>query len=130
MLVEFDDREPIFVQIAQQIERLILNDELQEEKKIPSSTEIAENYKINPATVMKGFGILADKDIIYKKRGVGMFVKQGAKMSLLEERKKKFNKDYIIPLLEESDRLRIDIDTVIEMIRKGKNEQIRAQEYI
>ncbi|MBM6838989.1 GntR family transcriptional regulator, partial [Clostridium saudiense] len=87
---------------------------------IPSTTEIAVRYKINPATVGKGFNILVDEGIIYKKRGIGMFVSEGGKDLLMNKRKERFFKDYIIALMEEAKKLNISKEDIIKMIERGK----------
>ena len=69
----------IYIQIAEMIERDILRDILLEEEKAPSTNELAKLYAINPATAAKGINILVDRGILYKKRGIGMFVVKGAK---------------------------------------------------
>ena len=68
----------IYIQIAEMIERDILRDILLEEEKAPSTNELAKLYAINPATAAKGINILVDRGILYKKRGIGMFVVKGA----------------------------------------------------
>ena len=72
--MNFEDDRPIFMQIAEGIEDAILSGVFPEESQIPSTTEISVNYKINPATALKGINILVDDNVIYKKRGIGMFV--------------------------------------------------------
>ena len=70
-------------------------------------------YKINPATVGKGFNILVDEGVIYKKRGVGMFVSKGSKELLMNKRKESFFNDYIVTLLDEAKKLNISIEDII-----------------
>ena len=69
---------PIFIQIAEQLEDSIFTGVFPEETKIPSTNEISALLNINPHTVLKGMNILVDEEMIYKKRGLGMFVKAGA----------------------------------------------------
>ena len=90
MKIDFDDERPIFLQIAENIEDAILSGAFPEETQIPSTTEISVTYKINPATALKGMNMLVDTGIIYKKRGVGMFVSEGAANRLMEKRKDQF----------------------------------------
>ena len=80
--INFDSEVPIYLQLAQSVEDDILNGIFEEETQIPSTTEISISYKINPATVGKAYNLLVDEGIIYKKRGVGMFVCMGAKEKL------------------------------------------------
>ena len=85
--MNFNDETPIYIQIAEAIEDGILNEIYEEESQIPSTTEISINYKINPATIRKGFDILVNEGISYKKRGLGMFVVKGARNMLKIRRK-------------------------------------------
>lgn len=120
MLIDFKSDAPIYVQIAQAIEDNIIKGVFEEETAIPSTTEISVKYKINPATVAKGFNLLVDEGIIYKKRGVGMFVAMGSKEKLLEKRKESFYQNYILSLLEEGKKLGISIEEIIAMLERGK----------
>jgi DNA-binding transcriptional regulator YhcF (GntR family) len=118
MVIEFTKDVPIYIQIAQAIEDNIIKDIYKEDEMIPSTTEISVKYKINPATVGKGFNILVDEGIIYKKRGVGMFVSTGSKELLMDKRKERFFKDYVVTLLDEAKKLNISTEDIIKMIKK------------
>ena len=117
--LDFNNDVPIYLQIAQAIEDNILKGIFEEETAIPSTTEISVKYKINPATVAKGFNLLVDEGIIYKKRGVGMFVVAGSKEKLMEKRKENFYKNYIVSLIEEAEKLDISSKDIIKMIEGG-----------
>ena len=110
---------PIFIQIAEQLENAILTGALDEDMQAPSTTEISVSYKINPATALKGITMLADDGILYKKRGLGMFVAKGAKDVILEKRKQQFFEKFIMPLLSEAQKLSISTDEIKEMIKEG-----------
>ena len=90
MVFTMDDSRPIFLQIAEHIEDDIIEGRLQEESQVPSTTQFASFFKINPATAAKGVNLLVDENILYKKRGIGMFVATGAKARLMEKRKESF----------------------------------------
>ena len=125
--MNFNDESPIYIQIANAIEDGILNGIYEEESQIPSTTEISLNYKINPATIRKGFDILVNEGVIYKKRGLGMFVVKGAKEMLRIRRKNEFYDNYIVNLIEEAKRLKISKEEIINMIKRGeKNEYYRV----
>ena len=117
--MNFNNDVPIYMQIAQTIEDNVLKGIFEEETAIPSTTEISVKYKINPATVAKGFNILVDEGIIYKKRGVGMFVAIGSKVKLMEKRKENFYNNYIVSLIEEAEKLQISSEDIIKMIQGG-----------
>lgn len=119
MQVNFEDERPIFIQIAEQIEDAILSGAFPEESQIPSTTEISISFKINPATALKGINILVDNGLVYKKRGIGMFVSTGAVKILREKRKKEFYDSYISKLTTEAKRLNLSKDDIIAMIERG-----------
>ena len=77
-----DEGRPIFLQIAEQIENSIIDGSLAEETQVPSTNELAAFHRINPATAAKGVNQLVDDGILYKKRGIGMFVSAGARAKL------------------------------------------------
>lgn len=122
MLIRPDSEKPIFLQISQGLEDAILAGVYPEESQIPSITEFATTYKINPAPALKGINLLVDVGIVYKKRGLGMFVAPGAVEKLREKRKEQFFENYVAVMLEEAERLQITPDELREMIgrRYGK----------
>ena len=119
MNLDFKNEIPIYIQIAQSIEDGILKGIFKEDEAIPSTTEISVKFKINPATVAKGFNLLVDEGIIYKRRGVGMFVSKGSKEILIQKRKDSFYKNYVVALIEEAKKLGISIEDIINMIQRG-----------
>jgi DNA-binding transcriptional regulator YhcF (GntR family) len=119
MQLNLDDEKPIFQQLAEEVEDNILKGIFEEESQIPSTTEIAIKFKINPATANRGVNLLVDEGIIYKKRGIGMFVAEGARKKIISKRKAAFNENYIVPLLKESKNLELTTDEIIAMIERG-----------
>ncbi|WP_349409174.1 GntR family transcriptional regulator [Pseudalkalibacillus sp. SCS-8] len=118
-----DESQPIFHQIASMIKNDIIDGRLQEGERVPSTNDLSRFYNINPATARKGLQSLVDANIIYKQRGVGMFVKEGARHQLLDQRKKEFYSEYVAPLLQEAKRINLSTETVIELISKHKGEE-------
>lgn len=110
------NEKPIFLQIQERIEDVILDGLLTAEDQIPSTNEFAKEYQINPATAGKGVNELVVKGVIYKKRGVGMFVSPNARSILIAERKEKFFQQYIEPLKNEATRLGISEEELKNMI--------------
>ena len=102
-----DDTRPIFLQIAERIENDIVSGAFAEETQIPSTNELAAFLRINPATAGKGVNLLVDQGILYKKRGIGMFVATGARERLITTRREAFRDQYIAPLLAEAQKLGI-----------------------
>jgi DNA-binding transcriptional regulator YhcF (GntR family) len=113
---------PIFQQVAELIESGILEGSMQEGERVPSTNEFAKYYQINPATAAKGINQLVDQEILFKKRGVGMFVAEGAKEIILTKRKAAFFKDFIVPLKKEAGKLGISEEELTDFIRKGEGQ--------
>ncbi|HWI31159.1 MAG TPA: GntR family transcriptional regulator [Microbacterium sp.] len=107
----------LFIQIAEQLEDSIIDGALAEDAQAPSTNELAAFYRINPATAAKGIGILVDKGILYKRRGVGMFVSIGAREVLLRERREAFAIRFVDPLLTEARTLGLGPDELAALIR-------------
>ncbi len=113
-----DDSRPIFVQIAERIEEDILAGRLAEEEQVPSTNQFAARYQINPATAAKGVNLLVEQGILYKRRGLGMYVAPGARARLLEKRREQFFEQYVAPMLLEAEKLGISTDQLSEMIQR------------
>ena len=122
MKLELNDHEPIFIQISKAIEDEILCDSIKEGMQVPSTTELSKCYKINPATVLKGVNILVDKEILFKKRGIGMFVSKGAKEIIKNGRKENFKEVYLKDLISEAKKLGITKEELLDMISDFKEE--------
>jgi len=113
-----DESRPIFQQIAEQIENDIISGVLPEETQVPSTNEFAAFHRINPATAGKGVNLLVDAGILYKKRGIGMFVAEGARARLVATRRDQFREQFVAPLLAEASKLGISSADVAAMIQK------------
>ena len=122
MKLVLNNEEPIFIQIARAIEDEILSNGIKEEEQVPSTTELSKLYKINPATVLKGINILVDKNILYKKRGIGMFVSDGAKTIIKEARKENFKHNFVKNLLQEANKLEINREKLVDIIINFKED--------
>lgn len=124
MRINPNSEKPIFMQIAEQLEDAIFTGIYPEESKVPSTNEIAALFNINPHTVLKGMNLLVDEAIIYKKRGLGMFVKEGAVKTIRQKRQCQFYDQYIASLLIEAKKLGLSKDQIIAFIERGyDNEQ-------
>ncbi|MGP6169664.1 GntR family transcriptional regulator [Microbacterium sp. A204] len=108
----------LFLQIAERIEDQILDGSLEEESKAPSTNELADFYRINPATAAKGVAMLTEKDVLYKQRGIGMFVATGARSALLAERRSAFADRYLDPLLAEARTLGLGPEDLAALLRE------------
>ena len=116
MLLNFDGDRPLYIQLAEGIEDAILSGAFPEESQVPSTTEISVSYKINPATALKGITILVDEGILYKKRGLGMFVSAGACDAIARKRRQAFLRAYVTGLIDEAHKLGIIKEELITMI--------------
>ena len=119
MKSEFVTEKSIYLQIAEGIEDDILHEAIEEETQVPSTNQIASMYRINPATAAKGINMLVGEEILYKKRGIGMFVATGAVEKIRAKRKSAFYDKYVIPLLDEASGLGISKDELLKMIRNS-----------
>lgn len=116
----FDSNKPIFLQVRESIEDQIVNDQLKEGGQAPSTNQLVSFYKINHATVSKGINQLVEEGILFKKRGIGMFVAEGAKKKLMDQRKNSFVDNYVKGLILEAEKLGITEEEIIELIRNTK----------
>ncbi len=117
MQLQLDADRSIYLQIAEQIEDQILRQDLLEDEQVPSTNQMAALYRINPATAAKGIALLVDEGILYKQRGIGMFVSAGAQKQILVKRKKDFFARYVEPMLQEAKNLSIDPEEINAYIR-------------
>ncbi|GEK57966.1 GntR family transcriptional regulator [Marinococcus halophilus] len=118
MDADFHNKKPIFQQIKEQIEDQIMDGRLREEMQAPSTTQLVSFYKVNHLTVAKGVNELVEEEILYKKRGVGMFVTSGAKERLIKKRQKAFGEEYIDELVKEARKLRMSEEELVNMLRE------------
>ena len=119
MHFEFDQSAPIYQQLADQIEEMIFSGLFPEGQQVPSTTQLSQELHINPATVLKGMNLLVDHHLLEKKRGLGMFVKKGAKERIMEKRKEGFYQNYVVSLIKEATKLQITEDHLLSLIQRG-----------
>ncbi len=119
-IINVNSMKPIYIQIAEWIESEIISGHLQEDEKVYSQYQLAEMYTINPATAAKGLNLLADENILYKKRGLGMFVASGAREAIIKKRKNETLKGLVWDLVLEASRLNIGKEELIKMIEDAE----------
>ncbi|WP_373894831.1 GntR family transcriptional regulator [Virgibacillus sp. CBA3643] len=119
----FKEDKPIYTQVREQIEDQIINRQLESGAQAPSTNQIVNFYKINHATVSKGINQLVEEEILYKKRGLGMFVAEGAREKLLNKRRELFIEDHIVTLVQEADKLEITTEEILKFIKKVKGSE-------
>lgn len=121
MKLDTDIMKPIYMQIAEWLETEILAGNIGGDEKMYSQYQLAEIFNINPATAAKGLSILVEEGILYKKRGLGMFVSPGAREGIMRKRRDGTLKQLIFDLVLEAQRLGIPENELMDMIRMIKN---------
>lgn len=119
-----DGDKPIFQQVAELIENAIIDGSLAEEEQAPSTNELALFHRINPATAGRGLNHLVGEGILYKKRGIGMFVSTGARDILRARRRESFVAEYLRPAVAEAHKLGItagDLKSLLDDVDLGIN---------
>lgn len=118
---------PIFARIAEGIKDHILMGDIKEGDQLPSTTQISNEYDINIATVNKGINVLVSEGVVFKKRGIGMFVAEGAVKKLKAERRKSFKETFLRTFLDEADRIGYTNEElqkmVVDMIEEREKEK-------
>ena len=118
-----NDQSLIYLQIARMLEDDILRGVYQEEEQVPSTNELARGYNINPATAAKGLNLLVADGILYKRRGIGMFVAKGAGEAVKQKRKAAFYDGFVRPLVKEGASLSLTGEELLDMIAKAIKEE-------
>lgn len=115
--MDLDATTPIYIQIAEDIRRRILIGDLLDGDQVMSTTQYATTYRINPATAAKAFSTLVDDGLLVKRRGIGMFIAQGAHARLIAQRRSDFIDARLAPLVEEALALGLDPEELVNAIR-------------
>ncbi|KRG14920.1 GntR family transcriptional regulator [Lederbergia galactosidilytica] len=126
MLLYHDGAKPIYVQIAEWIENEIIAETFKRDEKVFSQYQLAEMFTINPATAAKGLNMLVNEQVLYKKRGLGMFVAKDARKAILNKRKNETLTRLVQELVSEAKRLEVSEIDLLEMIQdaiNGKGEE-------
>ena len=113
----------IYLQIAKMLEDGILRGIYPEETQVPSTNELARTLRINPATGAKGLNLLVEEGILYKRRGLGMFVSEGAADRIRAKRREKFLEQYVKPLAAEARKLGLTAEELQAMLRAACQEE-------
>lgn len=117
-----NDQSLIYLQIARMLEDDILRGVYREEEQVPSTNELARGYNINPATAAKGINLLVADGILYKKRGIGMFVSPGAEEAVRNKRKAAFYDGFVKPLVKEGASLALSGEELMAMVSRAIEE--------
>ena len=117
MKIPLDESKLIYIQIAEAIEDAVITGELNEGDQVYSTNQFARLYGINPATAAKGINLLVEEGILYKKRGIGMFVADEARSKIVSKRRNRFIEEYITKLIREAEKLNLTKEELIDIIK-------------
>lgn len=115
-----NDSQPVFLQIMETIESDIITGVYKTDDLIISTTQISKVYAVNPTTAVKAISKLTDAGILYKKRGIGMCVAEGAREKITMRRRDVFLNQTIDALLAEAKTLGISLDELVSVIKNKK----------
>jgi GntR family transcriptional regulator len=119
---EWNDSQPIYRQLRDRVVAMILDGVLKEGDPLPSVRNVAAEYRVNPLTVLKSYQGLVDEELVEKRRGLGMFIKEGARKLLLQGERQKF-------LTEEWPRIHATVQrlglTAEELLADGANRRAK-----
>lgn len=116
----FDDGTPIYRQIAERIKADVLAGTLAANEQVMSTNQYAAHYRINPATAAKAFTQLMDEGVLFKRRGVGMFVSPDASEKLRDEHRRRFFSDVVDPMIAEARAIGMPLDEVVAHIERAE----------
>lgn len=108
--------EPLFRQVATLVEDAIVDGSLEDGDQVPSTNELAAFHAINPATARKGLNLLVEIGVLEKRRGIGMFVTDGAAGVIKTRRRESFAASYLAPLIDEAVRLNLSRDQLLDLL--------------
>ncbi|GAA0360004.1 GntR family transcriptional regulator [Bacillus horti] len=120
MILNTDSTKPIYIQIAEWLETEILKGNIKDDEKMYSQYQLAEMFTINPATAAKGINLLAEENILYKKRGLGMFVSPQARPLIRKKRKAHTLTRLVQELVAEANSLDVEEEELVQMIKAAK----------
>lgn len=118
MQIQWDDSQPIYLQLKDRVQNMILEGNLSEGEALPSVRTVSAEYKLNPITVSKAYQLLVDDQLAEKKRGLGMFVVDGAKDKLLQKERELFLTTELPALLRRLKRLNITKEELMDAFEK------------
>ena len=118
---DWNDNQPIYLQLREKVIGLILDGVLKDGDALPSVRNVSAEYRVNPITVSKAYQTLVDDALITKKRGLGMFVEEGAKSKLLDSEKQKFIKHDWPEIVQRIQRLGLSADELLSSLAKEAN---------
>jgi GntR family transcriptional regulator len=119
----WNDSQPIYRQLRDRVVAMIIEGTLNDGEALPSVRNVAAEYQLNPLTVLKGYQALVDEDLVEKRRGLGMFVKEGARKKLTRDERQRFLEEEWPIVLETIERLGMDPDELLQAAREKSGEK-------
>ncbi|MEO7148625.1 MAG: GntR family transcriptional regulator [Rhodanobacteraceae bacterium] len=123
MSITWNDNVPIYRQLRERVVAMILDGALDEGDPLPSVRQVAADYQINPLTVSKAYQELVDENLVEKRRGLGMFVNEGARAMLLKSERERFLREEWPPLFARIKRMDIDLERLISQAEKNSDKR-------
>jgi GntR family transcriptional regulator len=125
---EWNDQQPIYRQLRDRVVAMILDGVLKEGDPLPSVRNVAADYRLNPLTVLKGYQELVDEELVEKRRGLGMFVKGGARAQLLKGERQKFLGEEWPRIQTTIQRLGLDTKELLDGTNRGQSKSGKKEE--
>lgn len=114
----FSDETPIYLQIKEEIEEAIIAERIAEGEQIQSIRALSAVYQVNPNTISNAYAELEASNVIFKKRGLGFYVTEGARKILIKEKRYEFIKKDLITLVEKAKVVDIDLEMIVAELHK------------
>jgi GntR family transcriptional regulator len=119
----WNDNQPIYRQLRDRVVAMIIDGTLQDGDALPSVRNVAAEYQLNPLTVLKGYQALVDENLVEKRRGLGMFVKEGARKQLTRDERQRFIEEEWPVVLDTIERLGMDPAELLKAAKKHEGEK-------
>ena len=124
---EWNDSQPIYRQLRDRVVNMILEGVLTDGDALPSVRTVAAEYRLNPLTVLKGYQELVDEGLVEKRRGRGMFVREGARKALVKDERQAFLDEQWPEVVSTIRRLKLDFEELLARARRQIDEEEKSQ---
>ncbi|MFD2365688.1 GntR family transcriptional regulator [Pseudoduganella sp. GCM10020061] len=115
----WNDNLPIYLQVKERVVGMMLDGILKAGDALPSVRQVAAEYQLNPITVSRAYQELVDDNLVEKRRGIGMYVTEGASEKLLASERERFVRDEWPAMVERIRRLGLDLDVLLRAAQPG-----------
>ena len=122
MTTQWNDSQPIYWQLKERTIAMILDGTLEEGVALPSVRTVASDFQLNPITVSKSYQALVDEELVEKRRGLGMFVREGAREKLTESEREKFLTEEWPAMVRRIHQLGLDVNTLLQSIKEEEGD--------